>query len=84
MDSSGFFMKEVKSELNKLCIDNEDPKMKLEWKDNHIDQRSKFIIHKLVEKMEEEFALKKKMEEVTLKKNLLLKEGLLALNPQWA
>ncbi|KAJ8574042.1 hypothetical protein K7X08_010553 [Anisodus acutangulus] len=30
MDSSGLVMKEVKSVLNKLCTDNEDPKMKLE------------------------------------------------------
>ncbi|KAJ8563602.1 hypothetical protein K7X08_032054 [Anisodus acutangulus] len=29
MDSSGSFMKEVIPELNKLCTDNEDPKMKL-------------------------------------------------------
>ncbi|KAJ8532566.1 hypothetical protein K7X08_012489 [Anisodus acutangulus] len=52
MDSSGFFMNEVKSELNKFCTDNEDTKMKLEmrchhgvkkcnffeWRDDHVDQ----------------------------------------------
>ncbi|KAJ8554358.1 hypothetical protein K7X08_025036 [Anisodus acutangulus] len=61
MDSRGLVIKEVKSELNRLCIDNEDPKMKFEERCHHsrddpVDQRSKFILPKLVKKIEEEFA----------------------------
>ncbi|XP_059318731.1 uncharacterized protein LOC132069392 [Lycium ferocissimum] len=106
MDSSEF-----KSELNNLCTENDDPKMKrqvrcqhgvllkmqiswsrnnpgrrfwtcpfygdkkckfFEWRDDPIDERSKFVIHKLIKKMEEQAVeLKKKMaEEVGLTKEM--------------
>ncbi|XP_059306971.1 uncharacterized protein LOC132058508 [Lycium ferocissimum] len=111
-------MKEFKSELNNLCTQNDDPKMKrqvrcqhgvllkmqiswspnnpgrrfwtcpfygakkckfFEWRDDPIDERSKFVIHKLIKKMEEQAKeLKKKMEEQTveLKKKMAEEVGL--------
>ncbi|KAK4372768.1 hypothetical protein RND71_008152 [Anisodus tanguticus] len=40
-----------------------------ECRDDSVDQRSKFILHKLLKKMED-LALNKKMEELTLKKKI--------------
>ncbi|MCD7470672.1 hypothetical protein HAX54_010690 [Datura stramonium] len=64
-------MEELSSELNRLCMDNEDPKLKVEtkkynffrWRDGPVDQRSKSILPKLVKKVKKQSTLKKKMEE---------------------
>ncbi|KAJ8571090.1 hypothetical protein K7X08_038062 [Anisodus acutangulus] len=77
-------MKELRSEL-RICTNNEDLEMKFEakkcnffgWRDSPADQRSKFLL-KLVKKIKEELALKKKM-----RKKLLWKESSLVLIAQW-